>query len=224
MNDIESFRKEVTWFIKPYDQVEHVSSNLTLDAEFKREFPKLTQLINKARVTDLKINSIPYKLLAWDSKDSGICGWLMKLDNELGNDLGLLSEHKLLVKNIGGIKEYFNGPQDTLISNQNFVFTKSECRIGIGGWDDYYNMVCEESNMTQIDYSNFIAFAEEANGALTLYNKTNKLVFLFSHDHSFENVEFLANQPEYTFHTFKGIKTFKDYIGALADQWLQTLK
>lgn len=224
MNDIESFKKENSRLIRPHDKVEHSSTCIILDAGFKSKFPRLTQLITKARVTDLKINSTPYKLIAWDNKDNEVCGWLVKFESELDGGVDIIEEHKLVLKNIGGIKEAFNGPSDTLINNQNFVFTKSQCTKGIGDWDDYYNMVCEESKTQKIDYDNYIAFAEEANGALTLYDKTNKQVYLFSHDHSFDNVEFLENQPPYTFHRFNSIRTFSDYVETLADQWLQTLE
>ncbi len=220
-NDLETFKKNVSWFIKPYDNVEINSTIISLDENFETEFPKLTQLVSKARVSDLTIITKPYKLLAWDCKDGGICGWLNKFEPDTISDIDIIPEHKLLLKNIGGIVESFNEPENTLSLNQNFLFIKSQCSKGIGDWNEYYEMLCEEENLPQIDYSNFISFVQEANGALTLYDKNTNQVYLFSHDHSFENVDFLENQPQYTFHKIKGIQTFKDYVETLADQWLE---
>ena len=100
------------------------------------------------------------------------------------------------------------------------MFIGSECSRGIGDWDDYYSMACAEEGKNQIDYTHLLAFAEEANGALTLYDPLTKKVQLFSHDHSFENVDFVKNQPEYTFHTFKNEETFENYVEALAKEWM----
>ena len=64
-----------------------------------------------------------------------------------------------------------------------------------------------------------LAIISEANGALTMYEPETRKVFLFSHDHCFDNVDFIENQPEYTFHRFKNVSTFTEYVEELADQW-----
>ena len=91
-------------------------------------------------------------------------------------------------------------------------------------WDDYYDDMCNEYQMSKIDSSDFISFVQEANGALTLYNPENNEVLLFSHDHSFDNVEFLENQPKYTFHRIKGVKSFTDYVEKLAEEWIAEIE
>lgn len=103
-------------------------------------------------------------------------------------------------------------------------FIGSKCTRGIGDWDDYYSEACEHQSKEQIDSSNFISFVYEGNGAPTMYDSHTTEVFLFSHDHSFDNVEFMENQPEYTFHTFKGIKTFVQYVEEIAIQWNEILR
>lgn len=220
-NDLETFKENVSWFIKPHDNVEIKSTFISLDEIFKTEFPNLTKLVSKARVSDLTIMSKSYKLLVWDTKYGGICGWLNKFEPDTISDIDIISEHKLILNNIGGILESFNEPENTLSLNQCFLFLKSQCSRGIGDWNEYYETLCEEENLPQIDYSKFISFVQEANGALTLYDKNNRQVYLFSHDHSFENVVFLENQPQYTFHKINGIQTFTDYVETLADQWLE---
>jgi hypothetical protein len=125
-----------------------------------------------------------------------------------------------LLKEIGGIQEAYNQPEPSLTNNQNFLFIKSECTKGIGGWNDYYEMMCEAEGKAQIDFKDFVCFVQEANGAVVLYERSMKEVMLFSHDHSFDNVEFLENQPEYTFHKIRGVETFMDYVKQLAAEWL----
>jgi len=100
----------------------------------------------------------------------------------------------------------------------------AECSRGIGDWDYYYDTMCADENCDQIDFSHFLVFAQEANGALTMYDPYTKKVLLFSHDHSFDNVDFMKNQPRYTFHTFKEADTFIDYVERLAAQWLDATK
>lgn len=67
---------------------------------------------------------------------------------------------------------------------------------------------------------NMVSFVSEANGAETLYDLDTKQVYLFSHDHSFDYVTFVPNQPRYTFHYINGVENFTDYVEALARQWV----
>jgi hypothetical protein len=219
--DFEAFKNDITWFVKSTDKVDFLdtTTNYNLTDDFQATFPILTKLIQKSSVLNLTINNQSYKLFSWTNKDNNSCGWLNKIEADINNDIELLDEHNLLLKEIGGIQESYNQPEPSLCNNQNFLFIKSECTKGIGGWDDYYEMVCEEENKPQIDFKEFVCFVQEANGDVTLYDKNSKEVMLFAHDHSYDNVEFLENQPEYTFHKINGIATFVDYVEKLATEW-----
>lgn len=219
--DFETFKTDITWFVKPGDKVELLDTtlNYSLTDNFRATFPILTNLIQKSRVLNLTINNQLYRLFSWTNKENKSIGWLNKIESDKKTDIELIDEHELLLKEIGGIQETYNQPEPSLSNNQNFLFIKSECSKGIGGWEDYYEMMCEEENKPQIDYKDFICFVQEANGDVTLYHKNTKEVMLFAHDHSFDNVEFLENQPEYTFHKINGIKTFVDYVESLATEW-----
>jgi hypothetical protein len=223
-NDFKTFQKEVSWFLKPTSNIRTKESDIRLSIEFKETYPKLTLLIEKARVTSVDIDQVEYLLFAWDSKADLICGWLNKIDEPESCFAELMPEHELIIRFIGGMRETFNNPETSFADNQNFMFSGTECSRGIGDWDQYYHMACEEENYTPIDFNNFIVFAKEANGALTMYNPDNKTVLLFSHDHCFDNVNFMDNQPQYTFHSFKGVDTFIDYVEELATQWLKAIK
>ena len=210
------------WLIKETDIVEFgkQETNIELSKEFKQVFSKLSKLIQSARILNLKINNDEYKLFGWTNKNNIRCGWINKFENNVDSKLNLIDEHKLLLNSIGGIWESFNQPEPSLTLNQEFLFIESECLSGIGGWDEYYEVSLEQGEFEPIDYKDFICFAREANGDVTLYNPTNKKVFLFAHDHCFDNVEFLLNQPEYTFHKINGVINFKDYVEKLASEWI----
>ena len=195
-----------------------------MSEEFKDTFPKLTELILKSRQTYLKIDHINYTLFAWETIDGQICGWLNKYETKEEYKCELIQEHEILLRNIGGIRESFNAPENSFTNNQNFMFIGSECSKGIGDWADYYSMTCEEEGKNKIDHTNLVAFVQEANGAIALYDPLTKEVFLFSQDHSFENIEFMKNQPEFTFHTFKNVTTFENYVETLAQEWEKRIK
>jgi len=219
--NFETFKNDITWFVKPTDKVELLDTtlNYSLTKKFQETFPKLTNLIEKSRVLNLTINYQSYRLFSWTNKDNKSFGWLNKIESDKTTDIELIDEHELILQEIGGIQESYNQPEPSLTNNQNFLFIKSECSKGIGGWDDYYEMMCEEENKQKIDYKDFVCFVQEANGDVTLYDRNSKEVMLFAHDHCFDNVEFLENQPEYTFHKINGIKTFVDYVESLATEW-----
>ena len=219
--DFETFKNDITWFVKPTDKVEILDTtlNYSLTKKFQETFPKLTNLIEKSRVLNLTINYQSYRLFSWTNKDNKSFGWLNKIESDKTTDIELIDEHELILQEIGGIQESYNQPEPSLTNNQNFLFIKSECSKGIGGWDDYYEMMCEEENKQKIEYKDFVCFVQEANGDVTLYDRNSKEVMLFAHDHCFDNVEFLENQPEYTFHKINGIKTFVDYVESLATEW-----
>ncbi|MBX7225457.1 MAG: hypothetical protein K1X55_05465 [Chitinophagales bacterium] len=217
--DFATFQKEVSWFIKPGTTVVYKEEQFRLSEEFKTTFPKLTLLVERSRISNIKINGIDYILFAWTTKENLICGWLNKIEDEESRFCELLPEHELLLRNIGGIQESFNQPDNSFTNNQNFIFLGTECSRGIGDWDDYYSMMCEDESMEQMQHAHLLTFAQEANGALTMYDPYTKKVLLFSHDHSFDNVNFIESQPKYTFCTFKNADTFVDYVEELANQW-----
>lgn len=217
--DFEAFKEHLSWLIHP-SQIDTVSeTEITLSLKFTDTFPILADLISRARVLNLEIDNQPHRLFSWTNKDNESFGWLNKTESDFTSALPLIEEHKLLLEEIGGIRESFNQPSPSLSNNQEFIFLGSECSVGINDWEDHYEDLCTSENKTPIDYKDFISFVVEANGNATLYDPQTKEVFLFAHDHAFDNVDFLENQPEYTFHTFHNITYFVDYVEALAQEW-----
>ncbi|XWW43627.1 hypothetical protein JYG30_12550 [Fibrella sp. USSR17] len=223
--DFVEFTKSVAWFTKSSDKLEFLRAEVEfpLTERFKHTFPVLSSLIKKARLVNLTINSQLYRLFSWTNKYEVSCGWLTKIEALSDHPYDLIDEHKLLLSEIGGIQESYNQPEPSLCNNQNFLFIESQCTKGLSGWEAYYREMCAESGYIEIDYSELICFVQEVNGNLTLYNPDTKKVILFAPDHCFNSVEFMKNQPEYTFHTINGITTFTDYVEALAKEWINEI-
>lgn len=221
--DFEAFKDHLSWLIHP-SQIENVSeAEIRLSQKFTDTFPILTDLISQARVLNLDIDHQPHLLFSWTNRKNEIFGWLNKMEPDFTSTLPFIEEHKLLLDEIGGIRESFNQPQPSVSNNQEFMFTGSNCLLGINDWDDHYEDLCKSENKPPIDYKDFISYVIEANGNTTVYDPKTKEVFLFAHDHAFDNVDFLENQPEYTFHTFHNITYFTDYVEALAQEWKNKL-
>ncbi|MGI9580246.1 hypothetical protein ACR1PO_03430 [Chryseobacterium sp. RRHN12] len=223
--DFETFKKDINWFIRPNDLVEFSDTkpHPDLSDDFKSTFPALSRLIQKARTLDFSINSKPYRLLSWTNKYNISCGWLTRIESDDTDNFQLVQEHELLLKEIGGIVESYHQPEPALTNNQDYLFLKSACMTGIGEWEEYYENLCEEESKEPIDYNDFICFALEANGNMTMYEKNSGKVILFAHDHWFEDVDVFENQPEYTFYTIQGVENFVDYVEKMADEWSEDL-
>ncbi|MFV0541423.1 MAG: hypothetical protein ACK5MZ_09345 [Aestuariibaculum sp.] len=224
--DFEEFKNDVSWFINQSDKIDFLDTKtqIKLTEKFCNTFPVLSNLISEARILTLTINKQLYKLFSWTNKNGLSCGWLNKIEQNTSSNLPLIEEHKLLLNEIGGIQESYNQPEPSLSNNQNFMFIESECSFGINDWDNFYGDLCEEENVEPINYKNFICFVVEANGGATTYNPKTKEILLFSHDHCFDNVKVLENQPEYTFHTINNVVNFVDYVETLATEWKNEIK
>ncbi|MGY2134063.1 hypothetical protein ACW9KT_17665 [Hymenobacter sp. HD11105] len=224
--DFDTFKREVSWFINPTDKIEIKASDFNCSENFILTFPTLYKLISQAQVLEVtmtrKRRTNHYKLYSWIDDNNLKYGWLCKFESS-ENSIKILPEHELLLDNIGGIQESYmqNETQEELLTdNQNFIFIKSMCTKGLGGWKQLYEQECENGGAKQIDTENLICFVGEANGNETFYNLNSNQVLLFAPDHCFDNVEVLKDQPEYTFYTINNVTTFIDYAEALARQWL----
>ncbi|MBL0740895.1 hypothetical protein [Chryseolinea lacunae] len=224
--NFEVFRAEAIWYVKPTDTLELNESSLKCSDLFIATFPSLHTLISQASVLDVtltrKKRTISYKLFTWTNAANLKRGWLCEFETN-DSPIEILSEHQLLLDNIGGIVATYDQiptAAEMLTDNQNFLFTKSQCSRGLNDWAILYSQSCGFEGIEKIQTDDLICFVCEANGNETLYDLNTKQVLLFAPDHSFRNVEVLEGQPEYTFYKMTGITTFVDYVETLADQWL----
>ncbi len=209
---------------EPIETFEIGKFNLT--ESFKATFPIMTELINGSVKTGVEYKGKSMVLFSWEVENE-ISGWLCQFDKP---KIELLKEHQLLIDNIGGIIESYNGPESIEINgfNYNYTLTLAQNFMFVGSlatnkldWEDYYFEICVKLGFKPIDLSNVVFFSEEGNGAKYFYDRNTKEVKLFSHDHDFRFVEFIENQPEYTMHKVMGVNSFVDFVELLSKQWLR---
>lgn len=221
----QAFQNEISWFNYKKEPIEVFEINeFNLTQKFRELYPITTELITKSYKTGVEFKGKTMILFSWEIGGE-ICGWLCQFDKP---KIQIIEEHQILIDNIGGIIESFNGPESidinginynyTLTLNQDFIFVGSKNADKLD-WEDYYVNRCKELGMKPIDLSNSVFFTKEANGARYFYDRETKEVKLFSHDHAFRFVEFLPNQPEYTMHKISGVNDFIDFVEMIAKQW-----
>ncbi|RFM29673.1 hypothetical protein [Deminuibacter soli] len=222
--DFEAFKSNILYFVQPADEVVVTEDTPHVRASFCEYFPALCSLIQRARVLHIKINENSYRLFSWTDRDGASCGWLCKQETPDVSSLPVLWEHQLLVDSLGGIVKSYNGPDNALTENHQFLFTKSSSNWFGSPWRDYYFNLCEEEHIAPMPVNNLICFTEEANGgAFMCYDIISRQVLLFAHDHVHMNATELPGQPACTFHLVAGIDSFTDYVEALAAQWIDHL-
>ena len=163
-------------------------------------------------------------LFTWEIGDE-ISGWMCQFDKP---NIQLIEEHQILVDNIGGIIESFNGPESievngvdynySLTLNQDFMFVASMNTNNMS-WEEFYLEWCGRDDFKPIDLSNSVFFTREANGAQYFYDRRTKEVKLFSHDNAFRFIEPIPNQPERMMYTIKGVNNFEEFVEMTAKQW-----
>lgn len=92
--------------------------------------------------------------------------------------------------------------------------------MGLNGLRGLYEQTCARYGKKAMATEHLVMFVEEANGARYLYDPESKEVLFYSFDHYFNHITILPDQPEFTFYTLNGIRTFTDYVETLAQQWL----
>ncbi len=224
-SDFQIFREETPWFFNDIKKIEELGlTELELREDFIQTFSNLTELVSKARITKILLDEEQYLFFAWTNSDDETFGWLTKEEPKEEISIDLLAEHRLLIDTIGGICDVLNDPEESFSNNQNFLFLGSRCTIGLEYYEESYIEACNDESKKPIHHSQLVTFVEEANGALTMYNKETKEVVLFSPDNCFENVRVIEDQPEYTFYEFTNATNFTDYVEELANQWLTGIK
>jgi len=221
----QAFRNEIKSFNYKNEPIKVFEiENFFLTKKFEEIFPLASELINKSIKTGIEFKGKSMILFTWEIENK-ISGWLCQFDK---SKINLIEEHQILIDNIGGIIESFNGPESAEINgidynysltlNQDFICVGSLC-LDKPSWLDYYLEWCKEKKVEPIDLSNSVFFTREANGANYFYERKTKEVLLFSYDNAFEFVEPLPNQPERSIYKVKGVENFREFVELIAKQW-----
>ncbi|QGQ96436.1 hypothetical protein EHS13_16870 [Paenibacillus psychroresistens] len=227
-NDWNDFNNDISWFINPIDKITlsetyHGIEFFKFSESFISIYPVLSELLLKARVTNIQVNNKSYQLLGWSDFEGNSFGWLAKPPTfEINKPL--CNEHKILLSNFGGITERWNETEISWLLNLNSALTLEDAEEGFQGWQDYIADMCNgegfESYITPNDY---IAFAFEANGNITLYHKDNSSIIMLAHDHCFEHIIPLEGYPEYTIYRINECPNFVSWVEQIAIQEIHRL-
>lgn len=221
MSDWAAFTESVPWFLDRDAAVQASAPRKrhALTPLAATLFPHLGRLLAKASVTDVSVNGARYELLAWDSRNGNRFGWLCMVPskNAPGN---LQDDHRKLLPSFGGIVERFNEPEDTWLLNLNDALTEREASHD-GSFIQDYKWAFEDAGLTlPIEPSEYYSIAREANGNVTLCHRVSGQVLMFAPDHCFDHLTELEGCPEYTLYKINGAATFREWVDAVAVQWL----
>lgn len=227
MSDWDTFREEASWAVPEgaaKEGEERSPGSLATSARFRQLFPRFAKLLSLARATTLRTIDQRYVLVGWTGVEGKSCGWLCPMPSREPRQ-DLYPEHRELLKEFGGIRERWGEPEDTLLANLNWALTEEDSGSGAEGWYDYYSERCQDLGVVPaLNPEGYLTFALEANGNAAFYHRERGDVILFAPDHNFDYVAPLENAPEYTLYRIKGCLTFRDWVEAVADQWLSHVR
>jgi len=216
MRDWERFLEEVTWFLAPGESAS-VGDTLPWSRGAVERLPQLSRLLAAATVTPVSVEGRAYELLAWGPSDSRR-GWLcLPPENRPVEGVHAIHQHFLTV--CGGIVERFGEPISWW-NNQNEVLTASAARLPLAPvLHDYAWLSPDDGLEIPIDPDEYYVVAVEANGNLTLAQRSSGRVLLFAPDHSFEGVAPLPGCTPYSLMTIDDAPDLTAWIECCAEAW-----
>lgn len=226
--DWEDFINDHTWFVRKNDDVKILNEMrgqdyFILPDSFIDYYPCLSELLIISRVTNLEVNKVSYQLLGWTDHKGDSFGWVTKLPS-IHINKPFCEEHKLLLRFFGGIAERWNEDDDSWLLNLSSALTEEESQQGFLWNESYIEDVCKEKGLIPfLDPHDYIAFAFEANGDLTLYNKNDLSVIMIAHDHCFDHIIPVEGYPEYTIYRIRDCPNFLVWVETIAKQGLHRI-
>lgn len=222
--DLQTLLNHCKWLVHRKSVIEPAEIPFLLSAEFRDTYPTLSRLLDRARVSHWKIDGQAHRLFAWTDYKGEAFGWLNVLEPESAWKPGLIAPHRLLLREVGGIREQFfsfNHSSDPFFSSMAGSFTGSACPPACDYWGGSYDEYCYVNDRAPVDIRAWIAFSYAGNGDFIAYNPADERVYIFAHDYGFgfEGITPLEGQPECTLYTIDGVTSFVDYVENLAEAW-----
>lgn len=220
----------VPWFLAP-GQVADVGDTARAGSwspscpDLQRQFPRLVQLLVRARVTPVRVADQQYQLFTW-LEGADTRSWLTR-PPAAEVPRGLFSAHVDLLGSFGGIVERVEPLESSWLLSQLEVLTLREAvhdASFIASFIREYWAFADAGVQIPIEPAEYYTIAREGNGNLTLCHRTTGAVILFAPDHAFKHVTPLAGCPKYTLYELNGAKYFVDWVNVIAEQWLEGLE
>jgi hypothetical protein len=185
---------------------------------FDSFFPKLSRLLRLAEATELSFENEPHLLFTW----RGEISWLSPAPSREPPG-HLHPHHATLLRSFGGIAQRFNEPQATWLRNHQEVLTEREAAHDASFLQAHASAFAKAPGFIPIAVETHYSIAREARGNITLCNAQTGNVLLFAPDHQSKHVTPLAGCAEKTLYTINGVKTFAEWVEAVAQQWLKAV-
>jgi hypothetical protein len=236
MSDWEQF-KSILVFMSVYEpvRVEHqfpqASDFFEPSTTFQTAFPTLTTLLRDARVTHLTTAKGDRYLYSWTDILGNYLGWLTYPCGFTGSGLissEFHSDHRLLLEYFGGTDEdcYREIPESGKVgfdldnlwtNNLRFWLGERDCKLGFGVWDRLsHHEQATESFDNPINGSEYVTFAEYADGGAIAYHKQDARVVLSSLDNSFDKTTSFGPEALYTFDEAPNLR---DWVEKVSHKW-----
>lgn len=170
------------------EKLDNYNEIVQLSDEFKNTFPRLTELLELARVTKITTEATEvFYLLGW-SFEYGYFGGLTHEPSK-ENYTDFHEHHNLLATHFSGFIDDFGEIMDSNYLNTSFWQFSHKEILKAKSKDtylqyDFYKDSCKESNVnpTLNLLENFVQFTENANGDFFMYDKNNSDVWMFNHE------------------------------------------
>jgi hypothetical protein len=225
VNDWAVFREAVPWLLHDGGVAEVTDTRMgwALSCSVQTLFPPLDTLLAAASVTTVIVDGVRYELLAWDASRGDRMGWLC-LPPSPEPPRNIHCDHRELLASFGGIVERFNEPEETWLLNLHDALTEREA-VHDGSFIRHYDWAFEDAGLAlPIEPTEYYSIAREASGNATLCHRNSGKVLMFAPDHCFEHLKELVGCPELTLYEINGVATFRDWVNAVALQWLAHIR
>lgn len=216
MNDWELLLAERSWLVDEDARVE-VGAAREWDRGTVEELPRLSRLLASATVTPVNVDGVASEVLAWGEDGSRRGWWCARPADDVA---AVHPAHRELLGRFGGINEVFGGPASWWSPNHPEILTAELATMNVASAIDAYRWIWEDAGLeVPIRPEDYYVVSREANGNLTIAERTDGRVLLFAADHAYDGVTVLDGCPEYSLYTIDGVSGLVDWIEQEARVW-----
>jgi hypothetical protein len=221
MNDWQAVTEAEPWLVPSSEKasVRDLKRAFHPTREFESAFPRLTELLGRARQSEVVLPGGSHVLYAWGKTGHQISAWLSPDPPATVPD-GAAPGHQILLQCFGGIVERFGDPVDSWLLNHKHALTTAEVARNASFISDY-EWAFEECGGIPIDVAAYYPAAWEANGNCVLCHREDGRLLFFAPDHAYPDLIPCGRCPMYTLHTKPGAGTLREWVERIAEQWLR---
>jgi hypothetical protein len=221
MNDWQIVTEAEPWLVGSPGEatVRPLDSVFRPTRPFRFAFPRLTELLSRARRSEVMLATGPHLLFAWDAPEHEVRAWLSPAAPAVVPETAA-PDHRILLHCFGGVSERFNEPVDNWLLNHNQSLTAADVSRDASFMADY-RWAFDECGGIPIDMAAYYPVAWEANGNCVLCARESGQLLFFAPDHAYRDLVPYGGCPMYTLHTKAGAGTLREWVERISEQWLR---